>query len=115
MQIQKTSQNFQGVRFPSRVNTKNLKKINDFISNESNVSLIKKLEARETDVYFSEGLNEIGFAHQRYGHLGKHGAKNVLAKDFSKNAEQTLQTVSKAIKKVQQIWRDASKEVYRGC
>ncbi len=114
MQIQKTNTNFQGIKFPSRVNTNELGKIKEFISNENNVSLIKKLDARETDIYFTEGLKKVGFAHQRYGHLDKHGASEVPAANFSSNIDQTLQTVSKAIKKVQQAWRNAYEHT-RGC
>ncbi len=114
MQIQKNTTNFNGIKFPSRVNTGELKNLKTFISNEENISLIKQLEARETDIYFSDGLKKIGFAHQRYGYLDKHGASPIPTAGFSKNIEQTLQTVSKAIKKVQQAWRD-SYEQKRGC
>ena len=69
---------------------------------------------QETDIYFSEGLKNVGFAHQRYGHLDNYGAENVPVADFSKNMEQTLQTVTKAVKKVQQVWRNAYDKT-RGC
>ncbi len=115
MQVQKTSTNFQGVRFPSRVNTKDLNKISEFVSNENNINLIKKLDSRETDIYFTEGLQEIGFAHHRYGYLGSHGAKNVSPLEFAQNPDKLLQNISKAIKKVQQIWSDAYKNPPRGC
>ena len=114
MQVQKTNTNFQGIKFPSKVNTKDLSKLRDFLSNENNISLVKKLDSRETDIYFSEGLKNVGFAHQRYGHLDNYGAENVPVADFSKNMEQTLQTVTKAVKKVQQVWRNAYDKT-RGC
>lgn len=114
MQIQKTNQNFQGVRFPAKVGTKDLEKIKNFISNEKNIDLVKKLDRRETDIYLSEGIKEVGFAHQRYGYLSNYGASNVPVSEFSNNVEKTLLTVNNAIRKVQRAWSQVH-EQRRGC
>ena len=109
MQIQKTTTNFQGVNFPKKVQTRDLNKIKDFFANENNMALVKKLDASGTDIFFTDGIKEVGFTHQRFGNLENYGAKNLLIADFSKYSEQTLQNVSTALKKVQQVWKDAFK------
>ena len=70
---------------------------------------VKKLDASGTDIFFTDGIKEVGFTHQRFGNLENYGAKNLLIADFSKYSEQTLQNVSTALKKVQQVWKDAFK------
>ena len=87
---------------------KELKDILDF-ANENNMALVKKLDASGTDIFFTDGIKEVGFTHQRFGNLENYGAKNLLIADFSKYSEQTLQNVSTALKKVQQVWKDAFK------
>ncbi len=109
MQIQKTSTNFQGIWFPQKVQTGDLDKIKDFLANEKNITFIKRLNTRETDIFFTKGIKEVGFSHQRYGSLEKYGAGNIPTEDFTKNTDKILQNVSNAINKVQQAWRDVLK------
>jgi len=115
MIIQNSNLNFKGIRFPYRANVKEAKKIADFIENENNFNLIKKLNLTGTDIYFSDDIKKIGFAHQQYGNLDKYGAENVTAEKFSSASDDILQSVVKAIKKVQKVWADNSKESRRGC
>jgi len=114
MKMQNSGVSFTGVKFPYRVDVKNLENLRNFLSDENNINLIKKLDLSHTDIYFTNGVEKVGFTHQYYGDLNKYGAPNVFATDFAKDGDIIFQKVYKAVKKVRQILSGQTKNA-RGC
>jgi len=114
MNIQNSQINFTGIKFPSRVSVKDAERLKQFLSDKNNIGLIKNLETMGTDIYFSSGLEKIGFSNHSYGVLDRFGAGEVKQTEFAQGCDDIIRKVSKALKKAEHEWAKSSAPK-RGC
>ena len=70
-----------------------------------------------TDIYFSKDLKEVGFVHQKYGHLDSYGATTTPIENFSEDFNNVLKKIHFAIIKAKNSFLKRSQTIphYRGC
>ncbi len=117
MKIQNSNINFKGIIFYDTVKCDDLKKIEKFITNKENLSLINVLENNKIDIFFKEDFSKVGFKHKKHGELAEYGLVNVSIDKFVKNKNLILNKLSKVITKAEHSTTKKRVDLYerRGC
>ena len=117
MKIQDSNINFKGIIFSDTVKLSDIKKVEKFITNKENLSLIEALENNKTDVFLKQDFSKLSFIHKKYGDLFEYGIVDVSVDQFAKSKNLILNKLAKVLAKAELISAKKGQETYerRGC